>query len=161
MTGFLPLRILTTAVIVCVAVAASAEEPPVAKFATLKADKVNVRTGPGTRYPIDWVFLKKGLPVEITASHDVWRKIRDSEGAEGWVKQTMISDRRGMIVTGQVRTLRGEPKEGAPVVARLEPGVFGRIDRCAGEWCRTTVSGYQGWLKRREIWGVSANEEFD
>jgi SH3-like domain-containing protein len=131
------------------------------RFMSLRSDKVNVRTGPGTRYPIEWVFVKKGFPVEVTAAHDTWRKVRDWEGTEGWVHQSMLSDRRALLVAGQIRGLRSEPKESAELLARLEPGVIGRLERCAGEWCRATVGGYQGWLKRKELWGVSPAEEFD
>ena len=141
--------------------ASSGREQDAARYLSVRSDKVNVRTGPGTRYPIDWVFVRKGIPVEVTAEHDTWRKIRDWEGAEGWVHQSMLSDRRALLVTGQVRVLRSEPRDGAETVARVEPGVVGRLERCTGDWCRATIGGYQGWLKRKEFWGVSPTEEFD
>ena len=154
--------IITTLALAAAQASASSDQPETAnRYASLRSDKVNVRTGPGVRYPIEWVFVKKGIPVEITAAHDTWRKIRDWEGAEGWVHQSMLSDRRALLVTGQVRALRSDPKADAPVVARIEPGVVGRVDRCVGEWCRANAGGYEGWLRRKEFWGVSPTEDFD
>ena len=63
------------------------------RFASLRADEVNVRAGPGVRYHVKWVFVRKHLPVMITAEFESWRKIRDSEGAEGWVHRGMLSGR--------------------------------------------------------------------
>ena len=131
---------------------------PVPRFVTLRSDEVNVRTGPGTRYPVEWVFLRKDIPVEITAEFDTWRRIRDWEGAEGWVHQSMLSGRRAVVVTGEVRSLRRSPAVGTPSVARVEPGVVGRLNRCRGPWCEVDVQGYEGWLERGEFWGVYPEE---
>ena len=92
---------------------------PVPRFVTLKGDEVNVRAGPGRRYPINWVFLRQEMPVEVVAEFDTWRKIRDFEGTEGWVHQSLLSGRRGALVLGEeIRDLRLDPEPGAPVVAR-------------------------------------------
>ncbi|HKH69397.1 MAG TPA: SH3 domain-containing protein, partial [Reyranella sp.] len=63
---------------------------PIPRFASLRSDEVNVRTGPGPRYPIDWVFKRKAMPVEIVAEFENWRKIRDWQGASGWVHQSLL-----------------------------------------------------------------------
>ena len=78
----------------------------VQRFVSLRADEVNVRAGPGVRYPVKWVFVRKLMPVEVIAEFDTWRKIRDWEGAEGWVHRAMLSGRRSIVVTGKVATLR-------------------------------------------------------
>lgn len=131
---------------------------PIPRFVTLRAEEVNVRTGPGTRYPVEWVFVRKDVPVEITAEFDTWRRIRDWEGAEGWVHQSMLSGRRAVVVTGEIRSLKRTPEPGTPAVARLEPGVVGTLQRCRGDWCEIEVEGYEGWLARTEFWGVYPDE---
>lgn len=131
---------------------------PVPRFVSLRSDEVNVRTGPGMRYPVEWVFLRKDIPVEITAEYDTWRRIRDWEGAEGWVHQSMLSGRRSVVVTGEVRSLRRSPALGSPSVARVEPGVVGNLNRCREAWCEIDVRGYEGWLERGEFWGVYPGE---
>src|SRR5262245_37242621 len=67
---------------------------PLPRFASLRSDEANVRSGPGTRYPIDWVFRRKGMPVEIVAEYENYRKIRDWQGASGWVHQSLLTGKR-------------------------------------------------------------------
>lgn len=132
---------------------------PIPRFATLRSDEVNLRTGPGVRYPVDWVFVRAGMPVEITAEFDTWRRIRDWEGTQGWVHRSMLVGRRSFVITGDVHTLRREPGGSSPAVAQVEPGVIGRLNYCKGDWCRVEAQGIEGWLRRDEFWGVYPDEE--
>jgi SH3-like domain-containing protein len=140
--------------------AAAQSDAEMPRYDSLQADEVNLRTGPGVRYPIEWVFQRRGLPVEVIQSFDTWRKIRDWEGTEGWVHQTMLWGQRFAVVVGELRTLRREPAPDAAPVAHVEPGVIGELLHCAaGEaWCRMQIAGHEGWLKRNEIWGVYPDE---
>ena len=130
----------------------------VPRFVSMNSSKVNVRAGPGTRYPIKWVFQRKTLPVQIIAESDTWRKIRDFEGIEGWVHQSMLSGRRRAVVTGTIQQLKREPQETAKTVALLEPGVVLRLEKCSGAWCLVEGGSYKGWIGRQSIWGVDAND---
>ena len=126
---------------------------PVPRFVTIQSDEVNVRTGPGIRYPVDWVYVRPSLPVEVIGEFDNWRKIRDEEGTEGWVHRSMLSGRRSVIVTGDVRPMRRSPDRGAPVVAHMEPGVLATLDVCREAWCEIEVSGLTGWVEAGHVWG--------
>jgi SH3-like domain-containing protein len=130
---------------------------PLPRFATLKSDEVNVRAGPGGRYPIDWVFKRKGMPVEIVAEFENWRKIRDWQGASGWVYQGLLTGKRSFVIP-KMASLHKTPAVSAEVIAKLEPEVMGEIRSCVGDWCRVKVSGVSGWLERSEIWGVYKSE---
>lgn len=130
----------------------------VPRFVSMNSSKVNVRAGPGTRYPIKWVFQRKTLPVQIIAESDTWRKIRDFEGIEGWVHQRMLSGRRRAVVTGAIQQLKREPQETAKTVALLEPGVILRLEKCSGAWCLVEGGSYEGWIGRESICGVDAND---
>jgi SH3-like domain-containing protein len=143
------------------ATALAEDSLPLPRYVSLHAPKVNVRTGPGTRYPVDWVLVKKGMPVEILAEFEHWRKIRDWQGTEGWVHQSMLSGSRTAVILTEVRALRRRPDPAAPVVARAEPGVIGQVLACEGGWCRLDVSGFKGWVERGAIWGVAEKEDFD
>lgn len=131
---------------------------PIPRYVTLRAKEVNVRAGPGVRYPIDWVYQRPNLPVEVIAEFDTWRKIRDPEGTEGWVHQSMLSGRRTVLIIGGERLLRRAPDPAAPPVARLEAGVIGWLDGCRKDWCEIEVAGLDGWIQRTHIWGVRADE---
>ena len=132
---------------------------PLPRFVSLRSSEVNLRTGPGTNYPVDWVFVRRELPVEVIAEFDVWRKIRDWQGTVGWVHQSMLDGRRTARVTGADRELRSEPADSAVAVARLAPGVIGRLLQCEAVWCRIDADGYRGWLKRDEFWGTYPDEK--
>jgi SH3-like domain-containing protein len=140
------------------AVAAGGAEAPLPHFASLHSDKVNLRAGPGDRYPIEWIYVRKDWPVEIIAQFDHWRRVRDWEGTEGWVHEKMVTARRAVIVTGGLRALRQSPDLGAALVARAESGVVARLDECRGEWCRIEAGDITGWVQRADIWGVYPNE---
>jgi len=136
---------------------------PLPRFASLRSDEVNLRTGPGQRYPIDWTYTRKDVPIEIIAEFDVWRKIRDWQGTEGWVHQGMLSGRRAMIVVGTARPLRSSDSDASDQLAMVEPGVFGRLLHCPRnkEFCKVSIGTTEGWLRRDEIWGVYRSEWID
>lgn len=133
---------------------------PLPRFVSLRANEVNLRTGPGVQYPVDWVYLRRKLPVEIIAEYGTWRKVRDWQGTQGWVHQSMVSAKRTFIVTGDTRTVRRKNESGSAPVARAEAGVIGRLISCPNlqGWCRVEVGGREGWLRRVEIWGLHRSE---
>jgi SH3-like domain-containing protein len=158
---FAPRRLLCLmAVLVALAAAtrSPAAEEKMPHFASLRADLVNLRTGPGERYPIEWVYQRKGLPIEVLGAFDVWRKVRDSDGTEGWMHQRMLTTARSVVVKGALRPLRSDPADNATVVARAEPGVVARLVECRGAWCRIEAQDIEGWIRRSEIWGVLPDE---
>ncbi len=133
---------------------------PLPRFISLRADEVNMRAGPGMQYPVEWVFRRKRLPVEVIAEFNTWRKIRDWQGTQGWVHQSVLEKRRTIIVTKAVRTLRRRADSKSPSVARAEPGVIGSLIECPGNsgWCRVEIDGFEGWLRKVEFWGVHKKE---
>lgn len=132
---------------------------PLPRFVSLRAAEVNLRTGPGTRYPIDWVYRRRGLPVEIIDEFDTWRRIRDWQGTEGWVHQSMVQGQRGLLVTGKRHTLRRRPEASAPGVALIDAGVVGVLQRCEADWCEVTLGSYSGWLRRDAFYGLYPDEK--
>lgn len=133
---------------------------PLPRFVSLRAAEANLRTGPGLQYPVDWVYTRPQLPVQIIAEHKTWRKIRDSQGTQGWVHQSMLTGKRTVTVTGKIRVIREKPDVKSAVIARIEGGVIARLKECpdGSGWCRIESEGYEGWLRRPEIWGVLRGE---
>ncbi|MFC0408835.1 SH3 domain-containing protein [Roseomonas elaeocarpi] len=134
---------------------------PLPRFAPLRSDEVNLRAGPGTRFPIEWTYQRRDLPVEIIREFDQWRRIRMQDGTEGWVHQSNLAPgRRSFTVGNAIHTIRRRPEDGANAVARIEPGVVGRVRACAAgsSWCEVQVGEYRGYLKRSEMFGVTGDE---
>ncbi len=134
---------------------------PLPRFVTLRAAEVNLRSGPGVGYPIEWVFTRRGLPVEIIDEFETWRHIRDWQGSEGWVHQSMLSGQRGAMVVGADRLLRRAPEPGAPAIAEVQVLLVGRLHNCRDGWCLIETKGYEGWLRQGEIYGAYPGETFN
>jgi SH3-like domain-containing protein len=137
---------------------------PLPRFVSLKSDKVNVRRGPSTDQAIVWVFSRAGLPVEIIAESENWRRVRDSEGADGWVFHSLLSARRTALVAPWTKgedsvPLYNSKSTNARAVAALQAGVLGNILSCDGEWCNVSVEDYSGYVQQDKLWGVYRGEE--
>ncbi len=138
---------------------------PVPRFVSLKSERVNARMGPTRDHQVIWIYQRAGLPVEVTAEFDNWRRIRDHEGTETWVFHSMLSGRR----TGMVQPRGSSPElvslmnraGGDRIVARIEPRVQGTVRSCTGSWCRFTGDGFDGWIEQNRLWGVYPNERMD
>jgi SH3-like domain-containing protein len=135
------------------------------RYASLKTDRVNLREGPRKDYATKWVFQRAGLPVEITAESDTWRKVRDSEGAEGWVLHSLLSGRRtGLVAPGkkdQNFKIFVRASESADLAATLQSGVIGNIRNCDGVWCLIDGDGFRGYIKQSNLWGVYPDEKIE
>jgi SH3-like domain-containing protein len=136
---------------------------PIPRFVSLKADRVNVRRGPSRSHQVDWVLLKAGLPVEITAEFENWRRIRDHAGDEGWVFHTLLSGRRTALFApwaadGELIDIKRRPEDGAPTVARVGPRVMGDVARCDNNWCEVELEQATGWTRQDTLWGVYPGE---
>ncbi len=136
----------------------SSGQPNVPRFVSIGSDKVNVRTGPGVRYPVAWQFVRRGLPVEVIAEFELWRKVRDMDGAEGWIHKSLLSGRRTVVVRDRVRTFYRRPDAARIPVFEAEPGVIGKLLSCRESWCRMEVSGLRGWAPQAYLWGVYEDE---
>lgn len=138
---------------------------PLPRFVSLKSDRVNVRSGPTKDHDVAWVFTRAGLPVEITAEYENWRRIRDGEGAEGWVYHSLLSGRRTAVALPQAKDelvpVCARPETPCIAAARLQAGVLGAVRRCTGSWCRVSGEGFDGWVAQERLWGVYPNEKID
>ena len=138
---------------------------PIPRFASLKADKVNMHVGPAKNFEVKWQYQRAGLPVEITGEYENWRRIRDSDGIEGWVYHSLLSGRRTGVVALRAKDemfpLRYKPNPESSIAAQLQSGVLGTVKRCANGWCRLTGEGFDGWIPQERLWGVYANETVD
>jgi SH3-like domain-containing protein len=133
---------------------------PVPRFVSLRPNDTPMRNGPGKDHRMVWIYKRAGLPVEITAEFDTWRRVRDVEGAEGWIIHSRLSGDRTIMVRPQSRELAPVYRrpDGARVVARLEPGVIARVKACDGAWCAVEGEGFEGHMRQETLWGVYPGE---
>lgn len=132
------------------------------RFGALRFAAVNLRTGPGTRYPMTWVYKRAGLPVEVIALFDTWYRIRDYEGTEGWVHKTQVKlQRRGMIIGTKPHDARAAPEATAPVTAHLMPLVQFNLVSCSKDWCLAKSDDFKGYLRKDAFFGAYPAEVFE
>ncbi len=135
---------------------------PLPRFVSMRAESANARRGPSLDQRVDWEFVHRGLPLEITAEYGQWRRVRDADGAGGWVHSALLSGVRTALVQGEAPVaLRAGPTEQAVVRAMAEPGVVGQLKACREAWCEIATGGVEGWLPRGVIWGVGADETIE
>jgi SH3-like domain-containing protein len=138
---------------------------PIPRFVSLKAERINVRRGPSSDHPVAWVFERKGLPVEIVAEFEHWRRIRDSEGEEGWILQSMLSGKRTAIVApwkgAKQTSLHSAADKASSTVALLASGAMAEITHCDGDWCELSAGGFDGFVEQTALWGVYPGETVD
>ncbi|MFT9417925.1 SH3 domain-containing protein [Acetobacter sp.] len=177
---------------------------PLPRYAALRSDEVNMRAGPGQRFPILWVYHRRGMPVRVEREFDVWRLVEDPTGQKGWMQQATLAGGRDFLIPGEppgdetpvpaqagkdgekalpsghmdarvvasvgtaqdaaklsgVVFMRAGASEDAAIVAVLRPGTVGSVRECAAgsAWCKVSVKQYNGWVPRRAIWGVDAED---
>lgn len=138
---------------------------PLPRFVSIKANKVNMRVGPGIDYKVDWMYTKSGLPLEILQEFDNWRKVRDSEGAEGWISKSLLSGKRTAIVapwkkgeTNGFITMKNDPSSDASIIAKMEPGLVVKVSTCQNSWCQVEANSIKGYAPQSQLWGVYPDE---
>ncbi len=138
---------------------------PVPRFVSLKTDRVNVRGGPDKDHDVAFIYTRLGWPVEITAEFENWRRIRDSDGSEGWVYHSLLSGKRTAAVQLRVKSdlapIYAKPDTGSVVTAQLQSGVLASVKRCTGTWCRLSGDGFDGWIQQNHLWGVYPDEKIE
>lgn len=134
-------------------------------YASIRKNEANLRTGPGDRFPIAWVYQEKGYPVEVIDQFDIWRQIREVDGTIGWMHRTLLGCQR-MAFIKEEGILLSEPENGHKI-AIVQQGTIGQIERCPkkGKLCLLSFQyenrTVEGWFPRDMIWGIYPDEEID
>ena len=131
---------------------------PLPRYVSLKANEANLRRGPSLNHRIDWVFTRYGYPLEVIAEYGHWRRVRDVDGATGWLHYSLMSGVRTALVVEDTVDLHARPDNGSHLVAQAEKGVILRLLECDISWCRANIDGYKGWVLKSGLWGVKSTE---
>lgn len=128
---------------------------PLPRYVSLRAETANARRGPSLSHRVDWEFRRRGWPLKITAEYGHWRRVRDVEGAGGWVHHSLLSGSRTAVVTGATLVpVHVTQSDTSAIRAYVEPGVVARLDRCDGNWCRVSIERTDGWVRQAVLWGA-------
>ena len=150
-------RLISSVFVVFLAIspsAVAAQEREVPYWASIRADTVNMRVGPGTDFPIDWIYRRPGLPVKVVRVMQGWRLVRDPDGTQGWIVGRLLTRERGALVMGEgLAPMRAKPSDEAELLWNAEPGVVGTLGECENGWCEFNVGGRRGWIEAGRIWG--------
>ena len=135
---------------------------PIPRFVSLRSGQVNMRAGPGTRYPIEWVYQNASMPVEIISELGNWRQIRDFKGEDGWMHHSMLSGKRSAIVTGaEPAPVFSDADQSSNRLMMAEPGVIAQVSECEEHWCELLLDNRKGWIAKSRLWGIYPQEIFD
>ena len=129
---------------------------PLPRYVSTKSNEANARRGPAMDQKVDWVFVRRNLPLKVTDEYGHWRRVEDSEGHGGWVHYSLLSGSRNVLVRqDQTMLLDAASSEAAPI-ASAEAGVIAQLDRCETNWCKLEVNGHAGWVAKSALWGVAS-----
>ncbi len=137
---------------------------PIPRMVSLRTEPVNVRSGPGYNYPIEWIYQQKGAPVEIINEYDVWREIKDWEGSTSWVHTTLITGKRFVkVITAGENNVYNSDDYNSDVIAKVEDGVIGEIKKChkKSDFCLIKFDTIEGWTPKKILFGVYHDENID
>ncbi len=134
------------------------------RFASLRSNHINARSGPGSRYPIEWVYMQKMAPVQIIAEFELWRKIKDWQGSESWVHKSMLSGKRSVkVVTPGENNIYDKPNYQSEIIAKVEDEVVGEVIKCPSgkSFCLIKFETIEGWMPKNNLFGVFSDEVID
>ncbi len=152
--SLLVMRFIILAALVLIAAPVVGQEREVPYWASVKAETLNLRAGPGRDYPVRWIYHRVGLPLKVIRVHEGWRLVQDPAGDEGWVTANLLSKERGGIVIGKgLAAIRAKPSDGAQTRWNAEPGVVGEIEDCEAGWCEIDIGGRRGFIRADRLWG--------
>lgn len=101
-------------------------------------------------------LLKRYTPLEVIVSVEGFTKVREPEGAIGWVEKKQLADRRQVLVTAAKAQVRATPDEAAAVVFEAEKGVALELLEPAREgWAKVRhLDGQSGMVRITQVWGL-------
>ena len=158
---------LSLALLICSLIASPSlaqESKEVPRFVSLKSSSANMRVGPSKNHPIAWLYTQVGLPLKITAEFDVWRRVQDHKGIQGWMHVSLLSSERTALVQKNLAPIHRKTiiDNDERVIAKAETGTLLNLKECNPERCFVTTRGagrkVRGWIKRSAIWGVLKDE---
>jgi SH3-like domain-containing protein len=145
----------------CSAFAFAAASGPQPYFVSIKVDEAYMREGPSDMHRVKWIYRRKGLPLEVIATFDVWRRVRDLDGEVGWMHMALLTrDRTAVVTKGLAAEVRARDDTTSQVLAQAQPGAIGHLLGCGMLTCQVEFTGAEGWVSRSRLWGIHDGAEY-
>ena len=131
------------------------------RFVSLHSNLINARSGPGVKYPIEWVYMQQSAPVEVIAEYEDWRRVKDWQGSESWIKSQMLKAKRFVrISTPGENNLYSKSNFKSQVIARIEDGAIAEVKKCPAknDFCLIEAEKIEGWIPRQNVYGLYDEE---
>ncbi|QXK92307.1 hypothetical protein HL033_02015 [Neoehrlichia mikurensis] len=126
-------------------------------FSSLGFNKVDVRSGPGMEYPIKWIYVKKNLPVKVIGTFNIWKKIRDVEGGEGWVRSNVLKDQEVVIITSDTFGYKS-PNIQDRYIMKIDKFIVLNVIKCDNDWCYVKAEKHKSWVQKKFLWGKASSK---
>jgi len=128
------------------------------EFVCVNKDKVNIRSGPGTKYAKRWLVYKYS-PLEVLSRKGKWLKIKDFQGDKGWIYNSLTTKNKCVVSTRQQTNIRIGPninqKKKFIVTKNYSFRVVKTFQNKAGQfWLKVKdKAGDSGWILAKLLWG--------
>lgn len=124
-----------------------------AEFISAGAQQINVRSEPSLRAKVLWQAWRY-TPFEILEWGEEWAMLRDFEGDEGWVHQSVLSSQATVIVAGKRANVREGPALEFDVLWSVEREYPLKVLGYEGDWVQVSDGvDVHGWINKRLLWG--------
>ena len=123
-----------------------------AEYVSVKKDAVNIRTGPSTKDKVIWQVFE-GYPLQVKKRQGKWANTVDYEGDEGWIYETLITNKKTVIVSVETANMRSGPSTEDAVVATVKKGVVFVPLEMNGDWMKVRYKNeLTGWMYNSLVW---------
>lgn len=122
------------------------------EYVSVKKDGVNIRSGPSTKNKVVWEVFES-FPLEVIKREGKWANVVDFEGDEGWIYETLISNKKTVIVTVDTANMRAGASTDDVVVATVKKGVVFEPLEMKGAWMKVRYKNeITGWMHNSLLW---------
>jgi len=112
----------------------------------------NIRSGPGTNYPVLWK-IEKYYPIAVFEKKGAWYHFEDFEKDRGWIHRSLLNKTKTVITRKETCNLRSGPGTNHAIVFTVEKGIPFRVIKTSGKWLLVEhADGDRGWIHRSLTW---------
>ncbi len=119
---------------------------------SLAVNVANVRSGPGTDYPVLW-RMEKYTPIRAISRHGDWVFFEDYEKTRGWLHGDLVDKTPTVITSAELSNIRSSPSTDHEVIFQAERGVPFKVTGRRGAWINIQhADGDKGWIHESLVW---------